>query len=83
MSSRLPASSSFWRLKGMLATRLVSRRGAQKESWMVTSLNGTGRSLSKGCSEPNASGPANRLGESAGAPIPQAPPPQAAFQLIR
>src|ERR1039458_2011142 len=61
MFSRLPASSSFWRLKGMLATRLVSRRGAQKESWMVTSVNGTGRNFSKGCSEPNASGPANSV----------------------
>ena len=57
MSSRLPASSSFWRLKGMLAIRLVSRRGAQKESRISTSRNGTGWSLSKGGSAPAAGAP--------------------------
>ena len=45
----------------MLATRFVSRRGAQNESWIATSLNGTGQSLSNNGSAPAASGPVRSI----------------------
>src|ERR1041385_7889412 len=41
----LPDFSSIARLTGMLATRLVSWRGAQKESWICTWVKGTPRSF--------------------------------------